>query len=250
MNKNYIRIFGVRIDLVDINKTLKLCDEYIKSRKVHQLVVVNVAKLIKAKKDEFLFDIIENADLVGADGVPLIWVSKLFGIRIPGRVNGTDLMEKLVERSSKKGYRLYFFGAEKHIVEKIVNIYQTQYPYLKIAGYRNGYFKKEQESKIARDIGKSNADILFVGFGSPKKETFIKKYKNIMNVPLIHGVGGSFDVIAGKTKRAPHWMQKCGLEWFYRILLEPKRMWKRYLVTNTLFIIYIIMELLNLKKFD
>lgn len=242
-------ILGVRVDLVDLSMTLQIADEFIASRKTHQIVVVNVTKVVKAQKDVYLKNIINNSNLSGADGVPLLWISPLFGGKIPGRVNGTDLMEELVARSAEKGYRIFFFGAEEEIVKKVVDIYLQRYPTLQIAGYHNGYFKPEDEENIARQIGESNADILFVAFGTPKKEYFIAKYKHIMQVPLIHGVGGSFDVLAGKTRRAPLWMQKNGLEWFYRFLQEPSRMWKRYFVINLMFIWYLILKILHLKKF-
>lgn len=249
MNIPSTRILGVRVDRVDMQKTLELIDDYIQKRITRQIVVVNVAKVVKALKDANLKRIIEEADLCGADGVPLVWISKLVGSPIPGRVNGTDLMEKLVERSAERGYRIYFFGASKTVVRQVVKIYRNKFPELQVAGYRNGYFSPEEEQKIAGDIGKSRADILLVAFGTPKKEKFIKKYKDIMKVPVIHGVGGSFDVISGKTKRAPVWMQNYGMEWFYRFLQEPGRMWKRYLVTNTLFILFLMMEILKFKKF-
>lgn len=111
-----------------------------------------------------------------------------------------------------------------------------------IAGYRNGYFEKNEEKQIAEDIADSGADILFVAMSSPQKEIFVNKYKKLMNVPFVMGVGGSFDVVAGKTKRAPLWMQKAGLEWFYRFIQEPRRMWKRYLVGNSKFIWMVIKE--------
>ena len=244
------KILGIRLDLIDLQGTLNKTEQFIRTRKPHQIVVVNVAKVIRAQKNKFLKKIIDEADLVGADGVPLVWISNLFKPKIPGRVNGTDLMEALVKLSSEKGYSIFFFGAEESVIKKVVNIYSQQYPDLKIAGYRNGYFSKDEEKSIVKEIRDSGADILFIGFGTPKKEIFVKKHKEHLNVPVIHGVGGSFDVIAGKTKRAPVWMQKNGLEWFYRVLQEPARMWKRYLVTNSVFILYILLQLLGIKKYE
>mgnify|MGYP001046305636 CR=1 FL=1 len=243
-------ILGVRVDLVDLPQTLQLIENFIDSGRPHQIVVVNVSKIVRAQYDDFLKKIINDADLVGADGVPVVWMSKLFKPEIPGRVNGTDLMEALVAAAAQKGYSVYFFGAEDDVINKVVAFYSKKYPTLKIAGARNGYFSEDEEIDIVKQIRKSNADIMFVGFGSPKKEIFINKYKYQMNVPVIHGVGGSFDVVAGKTKRAPVWMQKYGLEWFFRILQEPKRMLKRYLITNFLFIIFVIMKMLGIKKFE
>jgi len=243
-------ILGVRVDLVDLQNTINVVEEFIRSGKTHNIIVVNVAKIVKSIFDEKLKQIINNADLVGSDGVPVVWVSYLFKPKIPGRVNGTDLMERLVELAALKGYSIFFFGAEEYVVRKVVEIYSNKYPQLKIAGYRNGYFSKDEEIKIIHQINESKPDILFIGFGTPQKEYFVSKYKDILKVPVIHGVGGSFDVVAGKTKRAPIWMQKYGLEWFYRIIQEPGRMCKRYLVTNTLFIIFLILELLGIKKFE
>jgi len=243
-------ILGIRINLIDLKTALPLIESFIRSGKPHQIVVINVAKIVKAQFNKYLKNIINNADLVGADGVPVIWVSKLFKPEIPGRLNGTDLMETLVEISAQKGYSIFFFGAEEHVIQKVVSVYNAKYLGLKIAGYRNGYFSSEEEKNIVKQIRNSNADILFIGFGTPKKELFIKKYKYELKVPVLHGVGGSFDIVAGKKKRAPIWMQNYGLEWFFRILQEPRRMLKRYLITNTFFIFFVILKILGLKKFD
>jgi len=244
------KILGIRVDLVNLSQTLDIIDDFITARKTRQIVVVNVAKIVKAVKDKQLKNIIEEADLSGADGMPVVWASKLFGQKIPGRVNGTDLMEALVAKAQQRDYRIFFFGAKQEVVEKVVSTYKELFPSLQVAGYHNGYFSKEEERQIAEKIGASKADILFVAFGTPKKEKFISAYKNIMNVPVIHGVGGSFDVLAGVTKRAPLWMQKSGLEWFYRFLQEPGRMWKRYLVTNSLFLYYLLLHFSGLKRFE
>lgn len=250
MDLPYTNILGIRVHLIDLKTSLPLIERFIQSRRPHQIVVVNVAKIVKAQFDNLLKNIINSADLVGADGVPVIWVSKLFKPEIPGRLNGTDLMEKLVALSAQKGYSIYFFGAEYDTVKQVAIFYSQKYPTLKIVGYRNGYFLVDDEIEIVKKIRQSNADILFIGFNTPKKEIFIQKHKDEMNVPVIHGVGGSFDVVAGKAKRAPIWMQKYGLEWFFRILQEPRRMLKRYLVTNSLFIFFVILRLLRIKKFN
>ncbi len=234
--------FKVRVDKVSLKDTLDACEDFIRSRVPHQIVVVNVAKMVKARADRSLRRIINNADLVGADGMPLVWLSKYLGNPIPGRVNGTDLMEKLVELAAQRGYSIYFLGAKPEVVRKVVAIYTEKYPDLKVAGYRDGYFRPEEEEQVAEDVRESGADIIFLAFGSPKKEKFVGKWLYKMNVPVVHGVGGSFDVVAGVTKRAPKWMQNWGLEWLYRFLQEPRRMWKRYLVTNTAFALMVTAE--------
>jgi N-acetylglucosaminyldiphosphoundecaprenol N-acetyl-beta-D-mannosaminyltransferase len=243
---------NVRVDKISLDDTLEHCEQFIRTRVPHQLVVVNVAKLVKAKSDDELRKIINEADLVGADGVPLVWISKLFGDPLPGRVNGTDLMEKLVERAAAKGHSIYFLGAKPEVVEEVVRIYRRKYPSLKVAGYRDGYFSPDEEADVVEDIRRSCADIIFLAFSSPKKEIFVRKYLYRMNVSVVHGVGGSFDVVAGVTKRAPVWMQTSGLEWFYRLGQEPGRMWKRYLLTNATFALILCAELfrrtVNLQK--
>ena len=238
-------LFKVRVDKVSMAETLDRCEQFIRTRVPHQVVVVNVAKLVKAKRDQTLRRIINNADLVGADGVPLVWISKYLGDSIPGRVNGTDLMEELVKLSAEKGYSIYFLGARAEVVREVVRIYSEKYPELKVAGYRDGYFRPEEEGKVADEIRATGADIIFLAFGSPKKEMFVGQHMYRLNVPVVHGVGGSFDVIAGVTRRAPVWMQKWGLEWFYRFLQEPRRMWKRYLFTNTGFALLVGWEFLR-----
>jgi len=134
--------------------------------------------------------------------------------------------------ANRQDYRIYFLGAEEGIVRDVLSHYRNLYPNLQICGYQNGYFKSNEEEKVAQKIRDAKPDILFVAMSSPKKEKFINQYKELMDVPFVMGVGGSFDVVAGKVKRAPLWMQSSGLEWFYRLVQEPGRMWKRYLVTN------------------
>jgi N-acetylglucosaminyldiphosphoundecaprenol N-acetyl-beta-D-mannosaminyltransferase len=238
-----INLLGLPMDKLSLDEVLDVIEEFIASGVPHQIVVLNAAKVIKAMADRELRDIILSADLVNPDGVPLVWVSKLLRSPLPGRVNGTDLMERLVELASRKGYRVYFFGARQEVVEKVVDIYRKEYPALEVAGFRNGYFAPNEEFNIVEKICSSKPDILLVAMGTPMKEKWVKRNLHKLNVPVCHGVGGSFDVVAGLVKRAPIWMQRAGLEWLYRIYQEPRRMWKRYLVTNAMFVLLVILEL-------
>ena len=224
-------------------------DEAIKSGKQIHHSVVNAAKLVLMQKNKELFEAVVNSDIINADGQAVVWASRLFGNPLPERVTGIDLMEKLVELAHKRGYKIFFFGAEEEVVKKVVDIYSKKYSSEIIAGYRNGYYSEKEEPLIARQIASSGANILFVAISSPKKEKFLYKYKkNILkNVNIIMGVGGSFDVVAGRVKRAPKWVQKCGLEWFWRFLQEPRRMWKRAFIYNSLFLLLIFKELLKSK---
>ena len=188
------------------------------------------------QENEELTNIINECPLINADGQSIVWGSKILGNPLPERVAGIDIFTELVKISAEKGYKPYFFGAKEEVVKEVVRRFQEQYPELKVVGYRNGYFKSEESIKIAEDINKSGADILFVAFSSTMKEFWIKEHMDIMKIPFAMGVGGSFDVVAGKTTRAPRWMQKCGLEWFHRFIQEPRRMFKRYIGGNVKFI--------------
>lgn len=230
--KKRVEFMGAKIDPLTMQETLARISEMIDNRQKVQHVVVNVAKLMTMRRDSRLRKIVNDSDIVNADGAGVVIGAKFLGINIPERVAGIDLMQQLVALSSQKNYRLFFLGAEEDIVRDVVTHYKRLYPNLQISGYRNGFFKAEEGRSVAEKIHATKADILFVAISSPMKEKFISDYKELMDVPFVMGVGGSFDVVAGKVKRAPVWMQNAGLEWFYRFSQEPGRMWKRYLVTN------------------
>src|SRR5262249_24337005 len=159
----------------------------------------------KMRSDKELERSVLSAHLVGADGVPVVWASGLLGNTLPGRVNGTDLMDQLLERANVRGYAIFFFGATEEVLQKVLAKVRAAYPGVRIAGYRNGYFSKSAEPTIVRQIKESNAEILFIAFGTPKKEVWARQYLTAMGVPVVHGVGGSFDVLAGVIPRAPLW---------------------------------------------
>jgi N-acetylglucosaminyldiphosphoundecaprenol N-acetyl-beta-D-mannosaminyltransferase len=245
MKQNF---FNIPIDALTMSQTLEKVENAITLNKQIHHTVVNAGKVVMMQTDKELEKSVIDADIINADGQAIVWAANLLGYKLPERVSGIDLMEELVKRSFKNGYKCFFFGATEEVVTKLVNIYAMQYSEDIIAGYRNGYFDKEEEEGIALQITESGANILFVAITSPKKEIFLNTYKKqLQNVNFIMGVGGSFDVIAGKVRRAPLWMQNIGLEWFYRFLQEPKRMWKRYLVGNTKFIYLVLKEYFNSK---
>jgi len=247
MNTNSTNVLGCPISKLDLDQVIEKAEGFIRSKKPHYIAVVNVAKIVKMRSDRQLTTSVKSADLIGADGVPLVWASRLLGNPLPGRVNGTDLMYRLLEKADEKAYRIFFFGAKEEILQAVLTRVRLEYPGAQIAGWQNGYFKPEDEWNIARKIRASRADILFIAFGTPKKEIWVGRYLQAMGVPVVHGVGGSFDVFVGLIPRAPVWMQKAGLEWLFRLLQEPGRMWKRYLVTNSLFIGMLAKELFRVK---
>lgn len=225
-----------------MEETLCEIEKYIINKSCVQHVVINAGKVNLMQEDDRLTEVINNCPLINADGQSIVWGAKILGNELPERVAGIDIFAELVRISSEKGYKPYFFGATEEVVSTVVNKFKNIYPSLEIAGYRNGYFTEDESKKIAEDIRNSNADILFVAFSSPKKEYWINENMSIMQVPFAMGVGGSFDVIAGKTSRAPKWMQKYGLEWFYRFIQEPRRMFKRYIIGNIKYCLLILKE--------
>lgn len=243
-----ICLLDIPINDYSMETTLLTIDVRIKSNIFTQHVVVNAGKIVAMQKDETLRKSILEADIINADGMAVVWASRFLGKPLPERVAGIDLMMNLVEMAHQKGYKCYFLGAKEDVVKKAVDIFSKQYSPDIIAGYRNGYFTEADEKEIAQNIAVSGAHMLFVAISSPKKEIFVNKYKHIMSVPFVMGVGGSFDVVAGVTKRAPIWMQNIGLEWFFRFVQEPKRMWKRYLIGNSKFIWMVLKEKLSPKN--
>lgn len=226
-----------------MQETLAIVDNTIsKGEQLHH-VVVNAGKIVAMQSDMQLRQSVNESDLINADGQAVVWASKILGKPLKERVAGIDLMVNLIELAHKKNYKVFFFGAKEEVVKTVVDNYSKTYSPNIIAGYRNGYFKKEEEQDIAREIANSGANMLFVAISSPTKENFLYDNKTLLDkVNFIMGVGGSFDVVSGKVKRAPIWMQDSGLEWFYRFSQEPKRMWKRYLVGNSKFIGLVLNE--------
>jgi N-acetylglucosaminyldiphosphoundecaprenol N-acetyl-beta-D-mannosaminyltransferase len=241
--KNRVSLLNTVIDNLSMKESLQQIERAVlEGQQIHH-VVVNAAKIVAMQKDLVLRESVNNSDLINADGQAVVWASKFLGKPLKERVAGIDLMENLVNIAAKKKYKIFFLGATEAVVSKVVEKYSQIYSKDIIAGYRNGYFNSAEEHQIANHISESGAQILFVAISSPKKENFLYQNKNLLkNVNLIMGVGGSFDVITGKVKRAPIWMQDIGMEWFYRFLQEPRRMWKRYLIGNSKFVFLVLKE--------
>ena len=231
-----IQLMGCAVDNLDLAESLALIEGFIRSGRPHQHVVVNVDKIVKASRDPGLRRIINDCDLINADGMPVVWASRLLGKPLKERVTGVDLFEALMARAAQKGWRVFLLGAREEVVSGVARLYPARYPGLTIAGYRNGYWSKAEEEEVVAQIGAARPDILFVAISSPTKEAFLARYQAAMKVPFAMGVGGTFDVAVGLVKRAPVWMQKAGLEWFYRFLQEPRRMFRRYFIEDMAFV--------------
>lgn len=235
--KNRYPVLNTYVNAISMSETIQYVEEIIKNRKPTQHVVINALKVNLMEQDPKLREIVNACPLINADGASIVWAAKKLVIPLKERVTGIDLFYNLVSLANEKGYKIYLFGAKEEVVTKVKEIFEKQYPKLQIVGYRNGYFSEADEPGIVENMAKSGADMMFVAFSSPKKEYWVNKYLNDLNIPFVMGVGGSFDVVAGITNRAPKWMRDHGLEWFYRFIQEPRRMWKRYLFGNMKFIL-------------
>ncbi|WP_457934126.1 WecB/TagA/CpsF family glycosyltransferase [Pseudoalteromonas sp. SCSIO 43210] len=215
-------------------ETVQIIKKQIQSNIFTQHSVVNVAKLVNMKSDTHLAASVQSCDIINIDGMGVVWGARFCGHDVPERVAGVDLFHNLLNMSAVEEFPVFLLGATDDIVSKTVQKVKEQNPDLIIAGYHHGYFWDDEEA-IVEKIKQSGAKLLFVAITSPKKENFINKWQDKLGVSFVMGVGGTFDVVAGKVKRAPLWMQRYGLEWLYRVIQEPRRMWKRYLVTNCKF---------------
>ena len=237
-------LFGVPINAMTIEQVAAASDRAIETRQRLLIGVVNAAKLVNLRHDPVLAAAVLDADLILADGMSVVAACRLLRRPLPQRVAGIDLMHALFNRADQRGYRVFFLGATDEVLAAVLAYVRQHHPNLVIAGSHHGYFASEQEPQVAAAIKAARADILLVAISSPKKEQFIARWQDELAVPVCHGVGGSFDVLAGKVRRAPRWMQRLGLEWFYRLIQEPGRLWKRYLVTNTTFVYLVLKEAL------
>lgn len=230
------------VDVLSHQETLDEIERRIRDRQPTQHVVINAGKIVLMEKNKQLREIVNQCPIINADGQSVVWASKFLGNPLPERVTGIDLMYDLVALAAEKSYRIYLFGAKEEVVYNTKVYFEQKYPSLQVAGYRNGYFTEDDEECIIKDMRESKADLLFIAFSSPKKEIWVQDHISQINIPFVMGVGGSFDIVAGETRRAPGWMQKLGLEWFYRFLQEPRRMFKRYFVGNLTFISLVLKD--------
>jgi len=238
-------MLGIPICSLTMDEVLALIDRTISDRGHLQIGVVNAAKIVNMRRDEFLRNDVLSSDIIVPDGTSVVWASRILGRPLPERVAGIDLMLGMLRRGNENQYRIYCLGATDEVLEKTTARIAADYPGVELVGRHNGYFTTEEEPAIADDIISARPHILLVGMSSPKKEKFLARWNDRLQVPVCHGVGGSFDVMAGKVQRAPENWQRLGFEWLYRLLQEPRRLWRRYLVTNTLFCGMVLLEFLR-----
>lgn len=238
-------LYGFPIDAMTMEEAVQRCRAAIASRQPVLVGVLNAAKLVASRRDERLRRSLLDCDMLLADGQSIVWASRLLRRPLPERVAGIDLFEHLLHHADKHGLSVFLLGARPQVLAKLEDRIRDQFPGIRLAGSQHGYFDDTDSERIAERISCARADMLFIGMSSPRKENFLARYASSLNVPLLHGVGGSFDVLAGQTRRAPAAWQRLGMEWAYRVLQEPGRLWWRYLSTNSAFIALTLQELVH-----
>jgi N-acetylglucosaminyldiphosphoundecaprenol N-acetyl-beta-D-mannosaminyltransferase len=228
-------VLGCHIDRLDMPQTLARCEDLIARRELAQHVAINAAKLVAMQRDSELRRIVEACELISADGQAVVWASRLLGDPLPERVAGIDLMHELFALAERRGFRVFILGATTEVLDHARRRIMAQHPRLQLVGTRDGYFTEAEEAEVAEQVRKARPDILFVAISSPRKEYWLGRYGRAIDVPFVMGVGGAIDVVAGITQRAPRPLQRLGLEWAYRLAQEPRRLWRRYAVTNLQF---------------
>ena len=245
-----IEFMGLLFDSVSMSEAIEQCMQWCMDEGPSRtLMTINAALLMMMRNDSDLNQAVSAGDLVVADGLSVVWGTRFVGTPLIGRVAGIDLMQNLLNVSNERKLRVFFLGAKQHVIDDMIQLCVGKYSNLVIAGSRNGYFNESDHTDVVQRVRESNADILFLGMPSPFKEIWGERYRNALNVSVIIGVGGSFDVIAGHVKRAPRWMQCSGMEWFWRLIMEPRKLWRRYLVYNSAFIYRLGIEIFN-KRFS
>ncbi|MDB5527025.1 MAG: UDP-N-acetyl-D-mannosamine transferase [Devosia sp.] len=235
-------LFGLSVDGIRMDEAVDRCRQAIQTRKPMLVGVINAAKIVNLRRDPALRDALLDCNMLLADGQSVVWASRLLGRPLPERVAGIDLFVKLLDLAHRQHRSIYLLGAKPEILAALERQVARRWPGLRLAGSHHGYFGETEAPEIAAAIRDARPDMLFLGMASPKKEIFLRRFQHMLNVPVLHGVGGSFDVLAGLTKRAPLAWQRLGLEWGYRLLQEPRRLWKRYLVTNCAFVALTVRE--------
>ena len=242
-----VNVTGIEVDDLNEEETVAAIARLVEAGGSHYLCVVNAAKAVAASRDERLRGVLGKASLVTADGMSVVWAARWLGTGLKARVTGIDLFERLVAEAARRGWSVYFFGARDEAVRGVVERFSREHRALRVAGWRNGYFDQADSSAIADEIRRSNARLLFVAMGSPAQEFWIADNLKRTGARFAMGVGGSFDHLSGRKPRAPRWMQRAGLEWLYRLLREPRRLWRRYLVGNTQFLRLVLRQRRSLR---
>jgi len=248
-----VNILGVGISAIDMQMALSAIEDWIAEREAHYVCVTPVHSLMECHRDPNLRRIFNVSGLTTPDGMPLVWLSRLKGFRHVDRVYGPDLMLTLCERSAARGYRHFFYGGAEGVPEQLAAVLQERFPGLQVVGTYSPPFRPlapEEDKQAVKMINKADPDIVWVGLGSPKQERWMAAHVCALTAPVLIGVGAAFDFHSGRKPQSPRWMQRSGLEWLFRLLTEPRRLWRRYLINNPLFVALVLLQTLGLRKYS
>jgi N-acetylglucosaminyldiphosphoundecaprenol N-acetyl-beta-D-mannosaminyltransferase len=249
------KVLGVRVNAVQIPHVVRQMEEWISntSSRGRFISVTNVHVIMETRRDASFKKAIDSADLVVPDGMPLVWLGRLRGHRLRHRVYGPDLLLAFCQTTHEKGYTHFFYGGSPGVPQELAKQLKNQFPMLKVAGTYSPPFRpltREEDAQVVKMINQAVPDVLWVGLGCPKQERWMYEHHKLLSVPVMLGVGQAFDINAGRVRQAPQWMRAHGLEWLFRLAQDPRRLWYRYLVYNTRFIYFLLVEVLRLKHFD
>jgi len=248
----YFEILGVRFAALQIPDVIQKIEDWIlHGRCAHYVTVSNVHSVVESQQDAHLKQTLNGSDLNVPDGMPIIWLGRRQGYNLPRRVYGPELFIEFCSETLARNYRHFFYGGAPDVVQALVDNLKERLPGFQVAGYYSPPFRPltvDEDLRVVEMINTAAPDVLWVGLGCPKQEFWMGMHREQLAVPAIVGIGQAFDIYAGKLRQAPIWMRENGMEWLFRLLLEPRRLWRRYLVYNTRFIIWLLLEALHLRK--
>lgn len=253
MDLQRVNILGVGVSAINMGIALEVIHEWIQRRSPHYVCVTGVHGIMESQRDRNLRIVHNQAGLVTPDGMPLVWLSWLKGFHHVDRVYGPDLMLAVCEQSLRYGYRHFFYGGAAGVPESLAGVLQKRFPGLRVVGTYSPPFRAlsaEEDAQVVQMLNEAHPDIIWVGLSTPKQERWMAAHRAQLTAPVLIGVGAAFDFLTGRKPQAPRWMQRAGLEWFFRLLTEPRRLWRRYLINNPLFVAFVVLELLGIRKVE
>lgn len=242
-----VSIFGIPISKMGFQDTIRWLTEAVASGRPHQIITANPIMVMAALRDPAYFAMMKRAELIVPDGAGIVWAAGYVGNPVAERVPGIELMQEMLRIGETRGWKVFILGASAEVIQAAAERIRADHPKLRLVGARNGYFGPEQDEEVIAEIRQASPDLLFVGRSAPTQEPWIDRFKEQLNVPVMMGVGGSFDILSGKLKRAPKLFRQLKLEWFYRLLQEPYRA-KRMLALPK-FALKVISEKDNVQKY-
>jgi N-acetylglucosaminyldiphosphoundecaprenol N-acetyl-beta-D-mannosaminyltransferase len=246
-------ILGVGVNQVSLTEAVELIDSWIQSRTQDYVCVTGVHGVMECQRDRNLLSIHNDCGLTVPDGMPLVWISKIRGRSEVTRVYGPDLMLAVCSFGESKGYRHYFYGGKEGVPEELASCLRRRFPKMLVVGCYSPPFRpltEGEDRKLVEEINFAKPDIVWVGLSTPKQEHWMASHRASLHASVLIGVGAAFDFLSGRLRQAPRWMMNVGLEWLFRLMMEPRRLWKRYTVNNVLFLYYLLLEAIGAKRRD